>query len=61
MKMKKNYSKKKYDFKYNTNYNKFQPTIEYYEIDIPRNYDLTDANTIRNFFTSKGLHSFKIE
>ena len=50
MKMKKNYSKKKYDFKYNTNYNKFQPTIEYYEIDIPRNYDLTDANTIRNFF-----------
>ena len=60
-KPKKNYSKKKYDFKNNSNYNKFQPTIEYYEIDIPRNYDLTDINTIRNFFTSKGLHAFKIE
>ena len=41
--------------------NKFQPNIEYYEIDIPKNYDLTDINTIRNFFTSKGLHAFKIE
>ena len=57
----KNFSKKKYDYKNNQNINKFQPNIEYYEIDIPRNFDLTDINTIRNFFTSKGLHAFNIE
>ena len=56
-----NFSKKKYDYKNNQNANKFQPTIEYYEIDIPRNFDLTDINTIRNYFTNKGLHAFKIE
>ena len=55
---KKNYSKKKYDYKNNKN---FQSSIEYYEIDIPKNYDLTDINTIRNYFTNKGLHAFKIE
>jgi hypothetical protein len=55
---KKNYSKKKYDYKNNKN---FQSSIEYYEIDIPRNFDLTDINTIRNYFTNKGLHAFKIE
>ena len=60
-KKKKNYSRKKYEYKNNKNINKFQPTIEYYEIDIPKNYDLTDINTIRNYFTSKGLHAFKIE
>ena len=60
-KQKKNYSKKKYDYKNNKNINKFTSTIEYYEIDIPKNYDLTDINTIRNYFTSKGLHAFKIE
>ena len=59
-KQKKNFSRKKYD-KNNKNIEKFNPTIEYYEIDIPRNYDLTDINTIRNYFTSKGLHAFKIE
>ena len=57
----KNFSRRTYDYKANKNNNKFQPTIEYYEIDIPRNYDLTDINTIRNYFTSKGLHAFKIE
>ena len=60
-KKKKNYSRKKYEYKNNKNISKFQPTIEYYEIDIPKNYDLTDINTIRNYFTSKGLHAFKIE
>ena len=60
-KQRKDFSKKKYDYKTNPNTNKFQPTIEYYEIDIPKNYDLTDINTIRNYFTSKGLHAFKIE
>ena len=59
-KEKKNFSRKKYD-KNNKNIDKFNPTIEYYEIDIPRNFDLTDINTIRNFFTNKGLHAFKIE
>ena len=58
---KKNFSRKKYDYKINKNINEFNPIIEYYEIDIPKNYDLTDINTIRNFFTSKGLHAFKIE
>ena len=57
-KPKKNYSKKKYDYKNNKN---FQSSIEYYEIDIPKNYDLTDINTIRNYFANKGLHAFKIE
>ena len=57
-KPKKNYSKRKYDYKNNKN---FQSSIEYYEIDIPKNYDLTDINTIRNYFTNKGLHAFKIE
>jgi hypothetical protein len=60
-KLKKNYSKKKYDYKTNNNNDKYQTNIEYYEIDIPRNYDLTDINTIRNYFTNKGLHAFKIE
>ena len=60
-KQKKNFSKKKYDYRNNNNINKFQTDIEYYEIDIPRNYDLTDINTIRNIFTNKGLHAFKIE
>ena len=60
-KQKKNYSRKKYDYKNNKNINKFQPIIEYYEINIPKNYDLTDINTIRNYFTNKGLHAFKIE
>jgi hypothetical protein len=55
---KNNYSKKKYDYKNNKN---FQSSIEYYEIDIPKNYDLADINTIRNYFTNKGLHAFKIE
>ena len=59
-KLKKNYSRKKYD-KNNNNNDKYQAKIEYYEIDIPRNYDLTDINTIRNYFTNKGLHAFKIE
>ena len=59
-KQKTNFSRKKYD-KNTKNIEKFNPTIEYYEIDIPRNFDLTDINTIRNFFTSKGLHAFKIE
>ena len=58
---KKNFSRKKYDYKTNKNINEFNPIIEYYEIEIPKNYDLTDVNTIRNFFTSKGLHAFKIE
>ena len=58
---KKKYSKKKYDFKNPSNINKYQPSIEYYEIDIPKNFDLTDVNTIRNIFTNKGLHAFKIE
>ena len=57
----KNFSKKKYDYKNNQNANKLQPTVEYYEIDILRNFDLTDINTIRNYFTNKGLHAFKIE
>ena len=60
-KQEKNYAKKNYDYKSNQNNNKYQPTVEYYEIDIPRNYDLTDINTIRNYFTNKGLHAFKIE
>ena len=60
-KQKKNYSRKKYDYQRDKNINKLKSDIEYYEIDIPRNYDLTDINTIRNFFTSKGLHAFKIE
>ena len=58
---KRKYSKKKYDFKNSTNINKYQPSIEYYEIDIPKNFDLTDVNTIRNIFTNRGLHAFKIE
>ena len=58
---KKNYSKKKYDFKNNIYINKYQPSVEFYEIDIPRNFDLTDINTIRNIFASRGIHAFKIE
>ncbi len=58
---KKNFSRKKYYYNIEKNRNKYNPTVEYYEIDIPRNYDLTDINTIRNFFTSKGIHAFKIE
>ena len=42
-------------------YNKYQPSVEFYEIDIPRNFDLTDINTIRNIFASRGIHAFKIE
>ena len=57
----KTFSRKKYDFKNSKNIDKYNPTIEYYEIDIPRNFDLTDLNTIRNFFTNKGLHAFKLE
>ena len=57
----KNFSKKKYNYKDNQNFNKLKPTVEYYEIDIPRNYDLTDINTIKNYFASKGIHTFKIE
>ena len=67
-KPKKNFSKKKYDFKNNKNIEKYNPTIEYYEIDIPRNFDLTDLNFeiliflhYLNFFTNKGLHAFKLE
>ena len=52
------YSKKKFD---NKNINKYQPSIEYYEIDIPKNFDLTDINTIRNIFSNRGIHTFKIE
>jgi len=55
------YSRKKYDFKNNFLINKYQPSVEYYEIDIPKNFDLTDVNTIRNIFSSRGIHAFKIE
>ena len=58
---KKNYSKKKYDYKNNIYINKYKPSVEFYEIDIPRNFDLTDVNTIRNIFSSRGIHAFKIE
>ena len=58
---KKDYSRKKYDFKNNNLINKYQPSVEYYEIDIPKNFDLTDVNTIRNIFSSRGIHAFKIE
>lgn len=58
---KKNYSKKKYDYKNNIYINKYKPSVEFYEIDIPRNFDLTDINTIRNIFSSRGIHAFKIE
>ena len=55
------FSKKKYDYKNNYFINKYQPSVEYYEIDIPKNFDLTDVNTIRNIFSSRGIHAFKIE
>ena len=52
-------TRKKYD--YNIEKNKYNPTVEYYEIDIPNNYDLAEINSNRNIFTSKGIHAFKIE
>ena len=58
---KKDYSRKKYDYKNNNYINKYQPSVEFYEIDIPKNFDLTDVNTIRNIFSSRGIHAFKIE
>ena len=58
---KKDYSKKKFDYKTNININKYQPSVEFYEIDIPKNFDLTDINTIRNIFTNRGIHAFRIE
>ena len=58
---KKDYSKKKYDFKNGAYINKYQPSVEFYEIDIPKNFDLTDVNTIRNIFTNRGIHAFRIE
>ena len=58
---KKDYSRKKYDYKNNNYINKYQPSVEFYEIDIPKNFDLTDINTIRNIFSSRGIHAFKIE
>lgn len=58
---KKDFSKKKYDFKSNFFINKYQPSVEFYEIDIPKNFDLTDINTIRNIFSNRGIHAFKIE
>ena len=58
---KKDYSKKKFDYKNNININKYNPSVEFYEIDIPKNFDLTDINTIRNIFTNRGIHAFRIE
>ena len=58
---KKDYSRKKYDYKKNNYINRYQPSVEFYEIDIPKNFDLTDVNTIRNIFSSRGIHAFKIE
>ena len=58
---KKDYSRKKYDYKNNNYINKYQPSVEFYEIEIPKNFDLTDVNTIRNIFSSRGIHAFKIE
>ena len=58
---KKDYTRKKYDYKNNNYIDKYQPSVEFYEIDIPKNFDLTDVNTIRNIFSSRGIHAFKIE
>ena len=34
---------------------------ESFEVDIPKNFSLTEKNTLKNYFVTKGIHLYKIE